>query len=720
MNKKRNIRQKMITIILSISLLSLFIMSLVVVFSMTNMRNSITSTSGALGQSAADDSQAALEKQAVAQLTATAQNKARISDEKLAKLQKYVQLMSMQATDIYSNPSRYRPAEVKTPSSANKGKITPQLLYAEGSNQSSLSQEVGQAANTINLLKTIPENDTDVFSTYIGTESGFVIKVDKDSDEKLQKLDPRTRAWYKLARGNNNLVWTDVFDDAMGRGLAITCAKPFYDARGNIKGVVGIGSLLTFLNDIIIETKIGETGYALVLNEKGDMIISPTVKRVDGKIIRENFLASDNPSLRAAAQKMVARQSGVERFVYNGKEVLFAYQPLQNLPWSIATVMEVNEAIAPALQSKTNIISLASQAAGKVDRDILTVIILFVAVSIVSVLLVIFSSLFLSRRITKPLADLTSEVARVSAGDFDLSVDVKTGDEIEELANSFNNMTVELKKYIVNLAAETAARERISSELEVAAQIQNDMVPNIFPAYPDRPEFDIYAEMHTAKEVGGDFYDFFLIDENHLAFVIADVSGKGIPAALFMMIAKTILKNNLLAGLPVDEALYRSNNSLCENNESSMFVTAFIAVLEIPTGMVSYANAGHNPPLLQRAGQDYEWLPVKRALVLAGMEDTPFFAQEIRLNKGDRIFCYTDGVTEAMNGGQQLYSDSRLLTTLNRMHDVPTIMGLLSGVKGDVENFAGEAEQADDITMLAVELKLQPEVGDIHPDAAGS
>ncbi len=712
MDKKRSIRQKMITVILSLSLISLFLMSMVVVFSMTNMRNSINSTSGALGQSAADDSQSALEKQAVAQLTATAQNKARISDEKLTKLQKYVQLMSMQATEIYSNPSRYVPAGVKPPSSSNKGKITPQLLYAEGSDKAALAGEVALAANIDNILATIPENDVDVFSTYIGTESGFVIKVDKDSDDKLQTLDPRQRGWYKLARENNSLVWTDVFDDAMGRGLAITCAQPFYDARGNIKGVVGIGSLLTTLNEIIIEAKIGETGYALVLNEKGDMIISPTVQRVEGKIVRENFLTSDNASLKAVAQKMVDRQSGVERFVYNGKEVLLAYQPLQNLPWSIAAVMEVNEAIAPALQSKTNIITLASKAVEKVDRDILTVIILFVVVSIASVLLVVFFSLVLSRRITNPLADLTERVAKVSAGDFDLAVDVKTGDEIEELANSFNNMTVELKKYMANLAAETAARERISSELEVAAQIQNDMVPNIFPAFPDRPEFDIYAEMHTAKEVGGDFYDFFLIDENHLAFVMADVSGKGIPAALFMMIAKTIIKNNLLAGLPVDEALYRSNNSLCENNESNMFVTAFIAVLDIPNGLVSYANAGHNPPLLQRAGQDYEWLPVKRALVLAGMEDTSFFAQEIQLNKGDRLFCYTDGVTEAMNEAQELYSDQRLLAVLNTMKHLPGNIDLLAGIKKDVEAFAGEAEQADDITMLVVELKIAVEASE--------
>ncbi|MEN6390885.1 MAG: cache domain-containing protein, partial [Syntrophomonas sp.] len=398
MDKKRSIRQKMITVILSLSLISLFLMSILVVFSMTNMRNSINSTSGALGQSAADDSQAALEKQAIAQLTATAQNKARISDEKLAKLQKYVQLMSMQATDIYSNPSRYVSADVKPPSSSNKGKITPQLLYAEGSDRAAMTGEIARAANIDNLLKTIPENDADVFSTYIGTESGFVIKVDKDSDDQLKILDPRQRGWYKLARENNSLVWTDVFDDAMGRGLAITCAMPFYDARGNIKGVVGIGSLLTTLNEIIIETKIGESGYALVLNEKGDMIISPTVQRVEGKIVRENFLTSDNASLKAAAQRMVARQSGVERFVYNGKEVLFAYEPLQNLPWSIATVMEVNEAIAPALQSKTNIMALASGAVDKVDRDILTVIVLFVVVSIASVLLVVFFSLLLSRR----------------------------------------------------------------------------------------------------------------------------------------------------------------------------------------------------------------------------------------------------------------------------------------------------------------------------------
>ena len=285
----------------------------------------------------------------------------------------------------------------------------------------------------------------------------------------------------------------------------------------------------------------------------------------------------------------------------------------------------------------------------------------------------------------------------------EFQLDIHTGDEVEELANAFRYMTVELAEYIRNLAAVTAEKERIGAELGVATQIQASMLPCIFPAFPDRREFDIYASMTPAKEVGGDFYDFFLVDQNHLAMVIADVSGKGVPAALFMVIAKTLLKNCAQTGASPKQVLERVNNQLCENNEAEMFVTVWIGILDLSTGTLSAANAGHEYPALRRAGGAFELVKDKHGFVLAGMENVRYQEYGLKLEPGDTLFVYTDGVTEATNAGEELFGTQRLLEALNREEDSrPEV--LLSAVKRDIDAFVGEAPQFDDITMLAIQF----------------
>ena len=244
---------------------------------------------------------------------------------------------------------------------------------------------------------------------------------------------------------------------------------------------------------------------------------------------------------------------------------------------------------------------------------------------------------------------------------------------------------------------------KTEAELNVASHIQKNMLPCIFPPYPEREEFDIYATMMPAKEVGGDFYDFFLIDPDHLAIVIADVSGKGVPAALFMVIAKTLIKNNT-AGMTEPKGIFeKTNDQLCENNEEGMFVTAFMGILEISTGVFSFVNAGHNPPLLKRKGQQYDWLSVKPGFILAGMEGMKYQQESITLSEGDELYLYTDGVTEAMNLEEELFTDQRLKEALNR-HRKLDLKDLLASMKQEIDQFANGAKQADDITMLALRI----------------
>ena len=253
-------------------------------------------------------------------------------------------------------------------------------------------------------------------------------------------------------------------------------------------------------------------------------------------------------------------------------------------------------------------------------------------------------------------------------------------------------------------AADSSARQRIETELNVATQIQADMLPSIFPAFPERPEFDIYASMTPAKEVGGDFYDFFLVDNDHLATVIADVSGKGVPAALFMVIAKTLLKNAVQMGLSPREALEKVNNQLCENNEAEMFVTVWLGVYQISTGRLTAANAGHEYPAIRRANGRFELFRDHHGFVLAGMKNTRYREYELEIGPGDTLFVYTDGVAEATDAANSLYGTDRLLAALNRDCGLGP-EGLLHQVKEDIGRFVGEAPQFDDITMLSLQRK---------------
>lgn len=285
---------------------------------------------------------------------------------------------------------------------------------------------------------------------------------------------------------------------------------------------------------------------------------------------------------------------------------------------------------------------------------------------------------------------------------------IHTSDEIQNLAESVQRMELDINQYIDDLESVTAEKERIGAELDIARHIQASMLPCIFPAFPDRHEIDIYATMDPAKEVGGDFYDFFMVDERHLAIVMADVSGKGVPAALFMVIGKTLIKDHTTPGRDLGQVFTAVNNLLCEANSEGLFITAFEGVLDLVTGEFNFVNAGHEMPFICKAGGEFEAHKLRRAFVLAGMEDMRYRAGSMPLEPGDKIFQYTDGVTEATNAQEELYGMDRLHAVLNRVKD-GTPHEILPAVKKDIDAFVSEAPQFDDITMLCLEYKARME-----------
>ncbi|MBR6478369.1 MAG: SpoIIE family protein phosphatase, partial [Lachnospiraceae bacterium] len=283
-------------------------------------------------------------------------------------------------------------------------------------------------------------------------------------------------------------------------------------------------------------------------------------------------------------------------------------------------------------------------------------------------------------------------------------LNIHTGDELENLSLAMADMERELTDYESNLTQITAEKERIGTELSLATRIQASMLPHVFPPFPNRKEFDVYAMMNPAREVGGDFYDFFLIDEDHLGLVIADVSGKGIPAALFMMISKTILQSCAMLGNGAAETLTRMNEALCSNNQVEMFVTVWLGILQISIGKLTAANAGHEYPAIKRKDGKFELLKDKHGLVIGGMAGTRYKEYEIQMNPGDVLYVYTDGVPEASDAENHMYGTARMIEALNK-HEVSDVKHLIESVRDDVNDFVKDAEQFDDITMLCMEYK---------------
>ena len=309
------------------------------------------------------------------------------------------------------------------------------------------------------------------------------------------------------------------------------------------------------------------------------------------------------------------------------------------------------------------------------------------------------------------IESINSGLNKIVEGDLDTKLDVRSSYEFSQLSDDINSTVDTLKDHISD------AKKRIERELELSRQIQKSAVPFIFPPFPKRDDFDIYALMNTAKEVGGDFYDFYFTDDKHFAFLIADVSGKGIPAAMFMMASKTLIKSLAESGNTVDEVFNKTNEKLCTNNDAGMFVTAWIGVINLETGHMAFANAGHNPPLICRKNGEFEYLKSKPNFILAGMDCTVYKKHELWLNPGDEIYLYTDGVTEANDVNGKLFGDDRLLKSMHGLGgESPEV--ICKKIENDVSEFAKDAEQSDDLTMLSFRLNHMkgPNSITVYPD----
>ena len=410
-----------------------------------------------------------------------------------------------------------------------------------------------------------------------------------------------------------------------------------------------------------------------------------------------------------------------EEYMEGGKEATYAIYK-QNPPEEIELVNDdkygfIASAYSPVFNSNGDPVAVVGVDVYMPDlqanmREFLIVVI--VAIMLVVLVAILLCFFFVKRKIVNPINQIrnaSKSMVENLESEEAIQVSVKTGNEIEELFDSFKQMYSDVKDYIGKLSTLTAEKERIGAELDVAKHIQGSMLPCIFPAFPERNEIDIFATMDPAKEVGGDFYDFFMVDEKHLAIVMADVSGKGVPAALFMVIGKTLIKDHTTPGRDLGTVFTEVNNLLCEANSEGLFITAFEGVLDLVTGEFTFVNAGHEMPFVCKSEGGFEVQKIRPGFVLAGMENMKYKSGTMTLDAGDRIFLYTDGVTEATNVNHELYGMDRLGAVLNKVKTC-TPHEILPAVKADIDEFVGEAPQFDDITMLCLEYKAKMKEGE--------
>ncbi len=492
--------------------------------------------------------------------------------------------------------------------------------------------------------------------------------------------------WYQIPKELGHPVWSEpYYDEGGGDIIMSTYSVPFYRREGGerkLVGVVGADVSLGWLQKMVSEIKIARTGYAFLISRNGTFVTHPHKSLIMHETLFSEAEARGDPALRKIGRDMIRGLSGFVPFtsIVSHRKCWLGYAPVPSTGWSVGVVFPKGELME-------DIVHL-----GQIDLvlALFGFLILFVVIVLIS------------GSITRSLTALAVAAKDFARGNWEAELPpVKSKDEVGTLAASFHYMKEELKKYIRELTETTAVKERMQSELKIAHDIQMSIVPKVFPPFPQKPELDVYAVLEPAREVGGDLYDFFFIDEDRLCFVIGDVSGKGVPASLFMAMTKTLIKTNAKTCPNPEEILGKVNAEVSSGNDTCMFVTVFCGILNIRTGEVCYSNGGHNPPFILRQGKTPEYLRGGHSPAVGVLEDAVFEKAVLKMEPGDTLYLYTDGVTEACDDKDELFSEERLQEMLSG--PLPgTLKGLVEETLRRVRDFSGTMPQADDITLLVL------------------
>ena len=622
------------------------------------------------------------------------------------------------AEKIEKHPELYQPKSIDFIENSRMLDSSPLYLqYPPKADKKDLDYKIGMIANISDLMIRIADGSSIITSAFIASNDDFVLSV--ENHVASQYVPPRysnlsNNAWYREAIKKDGTSFSNVSELTKRNHLGFYCAMPYCNSAGEKIGIVGTLATWERFDRLLLEGNAYDNDkFAFVLDGNG-RIISSTERGTSDSIVelasnmKKDLRSDSNKGLAALANAMLAGRHEVMEIELHDIKYYVAYAPIKKTGWSICTGTTKASIVEPETETNKTLLKLSEDSVSKLETRVTYGAALFLVFFGLLTYIFVKSGKKMSAHFVNPIYELSMGVREIASGNIDKKLQLNTGDEIEHLASCVNTMTAELKVYMNNMAKAAAEKAHLSAELDIAARIQRATLPCIPPPFPDHHEFDIYADMKPAREVGGDFYDFYFLDDNHLIFTVADVSGKGVAAALFMVVSKTVMKNiavTLTGDRDIAPLVACTNDQLCKENGVDMFVTAFVGMLELSTGKLSYVNAGHNPPLIYRAAQkSFHYLEVERNFVLGGMEGIDYVSQETTLERGDKLLLYTDGVTEALNESVEMYGEEHLMDLLNHIDidsNTPP-QKLIECIHEDLKEYVGTAEQSDDITMLAL------------------
>lgn len=562
-----------------------------------------------------------------------------------------------------------------------QGTMDDRVGLMKGVSAADVSDEFRVISPVRDFIRYLPGYDPKKISEldlYVVTESGMCLD---GTGDRLGKdyADLRKEDWYKAAKKSGKTYWSGVFTGKVTGSVKVICAMPVYDQQKKFRGcVAGDVTVESFQN--MIEEFDEEQIISVVFFDQEDHLMHAT----------NEYRETDQ----------VKMHLGKEEVVDAGNEI-YSYSKLKETGWTICLVLDQKKVRQTAENLQKDVQKNADDIAGIVQDSIQKTILIFGISMVAGVVLVVFITRLAAGSFVRPVSQLITQVREVGSGNLDQVIEVRTENEIGQLAAAFQDMTGELKDYMENLQNMTASQERIATELNVVRQIQLDMLPDRFPAFPDREDFDIYAAIRPVDEGGGNFYDFFMADKTHFCMVMGDVSGSGIPTTLFAVITKTHIKNYAQLGYRTDRILAETNNQLSRTNDAALTVSVFIGITDLQTGEFQYTSAGQTAPLWKQSGKDFGFLPVKECFALGHMENVPYGRQSVRLTQGDMIFMYTRGISEAEDGKGNEYTEEYLQEYLSNVtkHKF-CLKDIADSIQVDIERFSGGTQQNKDSTIM--------------------
>jgi sigma-B regulation protein RsbU (phosphoserine phosphatase) len=701
-----NVRAKILIVFLVLSMVSLIITGFFAFTSLDKMGRYAQGSSQSLGESAVNDSSVALQQTAEEYLLRVASDQAEITNVLFEDTNSETNLLAAHAAMLQNNPpmTSVIPAYSLTDRPREPYAATL-VVSALGTTVTPASEEGQRLSGMDDMLRELYKTDEDMTGVYVATESGMTHYYPWRADIPPD-FDPRSRDWFTRAVATDALVWSDApYVDAAGQGLIMTCSRAINSPKYGY-WVIGSDVSVTIINEDFMSQTLGGNGYAVLIDQFGNIISRPGLSsgstRWDEPFPGENAFISNDPALVGVVTNMTAGKSGISRVWFDSNETYIAYAPVRSMNWSLAVSMPVEQVTRPMKKTEKQILTATNASSQQIKEETSRLLTIFSGLVVILLVLVLFMSVIFARIITRPVELLKVGTEAIGRGDLDYHVTIETGDEFEELAHSFNTMAADLKKNIENLQLTTAEKERYTKELEIARTIQASFLPETMP---DIRGFDIAAVAIPALEVGGDFYDFIPVSHGRWALVIADVSGKGVSAALFMALSRTLIRANLEGKDDTTGALRQANRMIYRDAQSSMFVTAFSLVVDPDRLTLSCVNAGHNPPLVIRHDSGDATFLREDGIALGVLPEMEIHEEDVLLMPGDLVVMYTDGVTEAFNEKYEEFGAEQLIRLAKDCRTLPA-REVIDHILEAVRTFAGTTPQSDDITLVV--LRVMP------------